>query len=159
MKIGELARRAGCQVPTVRYYEQEGLLGAPRRTEQNYRVYGEEDVERLQFIRHCREHQISLEEIRQLLDYRDEPRRDCTWVTELIGTRITAVDKQIQSLVRLKKYLEELRGKCSGGGSAGGCGIMRSLGDMALCPCSGGKKGPAQSCGEPQGKKPAENGG
>ena len=117
-------------------------MGAPRRTEQNYRVYGEEDVERLQFIRHCREHQISLEEIRQLLDYRDEPRRDCTWVTELIGTRITAVDKQIQSLVRLKKYLEELRGKCSGGGSAGGCGIMRSLGDMALCPCSGGKKRP-----------------
>lgn len=79
MKIGELARRAGCQVPTVRYYEQEGLLGAPRRTEQNYRVYGEEDVERLQFIRHCREHQISLEEIRQLLDYRDEPRRDCQY--------------------------------------------------------------------------------
>ena len=101
----------------------------------------------------CSSDLISLEEIRQLLDYRDEPRRDCTWVTELIGTRITAVDKQIQSFVRLKKYLEELRGKCSGGGSAGGCGIMRSLGDMALCSCSGGKKGPAQSCREPQGKK------
>lgn len=140
MKIGELARRTGCQAPTIRYYEQEGLLNPPQRTEKNYRIYSEDDVERLRFIRHCREHQISLEEIRALLAYRDGPQRDCSWVSDLIGSRIAAVEEQVQSLLRLKTYLEELQGKCAGSGSAKTCGIMRSLEDASLCPCAESKK-------------------
>lgn len=60
VKIGELAKMTGCQVVTIRYYEKEGLLKRPERTERNYRLYGEEDMARLRFIRHCRQHGMSL---------------------------------------------------------------------------------------------------
>ncbi len=73
MKIGELARKAGCQVVTIRYYEKEGLLGSPERTGSNYRIYSDEDLDRLRFIRHCRLHGMTLAEIRVLLAVREHP--------------------------------------------------------------------------------------
>ena len=63
MKIGELAKKTGCQVVTIRYYEKEGLLPEPERSEGNYRLYSEADIERLRFIRHCRHHDMKLAEI------------------------------------------------------------------------------------------------
>ena len=77
MKIGELARRTGCQVETIRYYEREGLLPEPARSPGNYRLYGSAHVERLTFIRHCRALDMTLGEIRTLLMHRDHPERDC----------------------------------------------------------------------------------
>ena len=67
IKIGELARRTECQVETIRYYEKEGLLPEPTRSRGNYRLYGEAQVERLQFIRHCRSLDMTLGEVRALL--------------------------------------------------------------------------------------------
>ena len=138
IKIGELARLAGCKVVTVRYYEREGLLGAPGRSGGNYRLYGERDVERLKFIRHCRRHDMALEEIRKLLEYRDNPDRDCGWVSELLTAHIGDVESKIQSLSQLKGYLEGLRGSCEGGCSVNTCGIMRGLNDSNLCGCGNG---------------------
>lgn len=134
-KIGELARLAGCKVVTVRYYEQEGLLGAPDRSGGNYRLYSADDVDRLKFIRHCRRHDMALNEIRKLLEYRDNPDRDCGWVSELLATHIGDVETKIQSLLQLKGYLEGLRGSCKGGCSINSCGIMRGLNDSNLCGC------------------------
>ena len=133
MKIGELARETGCKVVTIRYYEKEGLLAEPARTEGNYRRYGREDLERLKFIRHCRKHDMKLGEIRKLLAFRDHPRHDCTWVTELIDGHIRSVDARIQSLEHLKRHLEQLRRRCAGGQSGETCGIMQGLDDQALC--------------------------
>jgi len=133
MKIGELARETGCKVVTIRYYEKEGLLAEPARTEGNYRRYGREDLERLKFIRHCRKHDMKLGEIRKLLAFRDHQQRDCTWVTELIDGHIRSVDAQIQSLEHLKHHLEQLRRRCAGGHSGETCGIMQGLDDQALC--------------------------
>jgi Cd(II)/Pb(II)-responsive transcriptional regulator len=127
MKIGELARRTGCKVVTIRYYEKEGLLPAPPRSEGNYRRYGEADGERLVFIRHCREYGMSLEDIRALLDFRDHPQRDCAWVDALIARHIDAVEAKIRSLDHLKGHLRQLAQSCSGGGSGETCGIMRGL--------------------------------
>ena len=84
VKIGELAKMTGCQVVTIRYYEKEGLLKRPERTERNYRLYGEEDMARLRFIRHCRQHGMSLDEIRTLLVYSDHPTGSCEWINALI---------------------------------------------------------------------------
>ena len=137
MKIGELARLAGCKVVTVRYYEKEGLLGAPDRSDGNYRLYGEQDAERLKFIRHCRRHDMKLDEIRRLLAYRDHPDKDCVWVSDLLDAHVNNVNAQIQSLLRLKGYLQDLRQRCSGGGSAATCGIMRGLNDAEDCGCEG----------------------
>ena len=133
MKIGELAKRTGCKVVTIRYYEKEGLLAEPERTEGNYRLYGKDDLERLEFIMHCRRHSMKPDEIRELLTFRDHPQRDCTWVSELIDSHIAGVDEQIASLEHLKTHLEQLRRRCAGGHSGDSCGIMQSLGSRDEC--------------------------
>lgn len=103
VKIGELAKMTGCEVVTIRYYEQEGLLKEPERTEGNYRVYGEDAQERLRFIRHCRQHGMKLSEIRDLLAFSDNPTVSCDWVNNLIKQHIESVEKQINDLTHLKK--------------------------------------------------------
>lgn len=136
MKIGELSKRTGCKVVTIRYYEKEGLLAEPERTEGNYRLYGNEDLERLEFIMHCRKHDMKLDEIKKLLAFRDRPQHDCTWVTELIKTHIENVDEQIQSLEHLKHHLVQLRERCAGGHTGDTCGIMQGLSSREPCCAS-----------------------
>ena len=77
MKIGELAKAAHTQVETIRYYEREGLLPETARTDGNYRMYAEEHVDRLSFIRHCRGLDMTLDEIRVLLRFKDAPHGLC----------------------------------------------------------------------------------
>jgi len=136
MKIGELSKKTGCKVVTVRFYEKEGLLGEPERSDGNYRLYGKEDLERLEFIMHCRKHDMKLDEIRKLLAFRDQPQHDCTWVTRLIDDHIVNVEEQIRSLEHLKRHLERLRTRCEGGHSGDSCGIMQSLDSVDACCAS-----------------------
>ncbi|UQZ87999.1 Cd(II)/Pb(II)-responsive transcriptional regulator [Deltaproteobacteria bacterium Smac51] len=136
LKIGELAERAECQVVTVRYYEKEGLLKKPPRSEGGYRLYGEDDVERLKFIRHCRHHGMALDEVKELLQYRDAPDSDCAGVSELVDRHIDDVEAKIKSLNLLKKQLIRLRGKCPRNGAVAACGIMQGLDNPALCGCA-----------------------
>src|SRR3546814_4748472 len=75
--IGELAKRTESTVETIRYDEKEGLLPEPSRSDGNYRLYGEEHIERLRFIRHCRTLDMALDDVRTLLRYRDTPTEDC----------------------------------------------------------------------------------
>ena len=126
LKIGELAKKSGCPVVTIRYYEKEGLLPEPDRSGSNYRLYDEADMERLRFIRHCRRHGMKLAEIRELLAFRDHPTRSCDWINTLVQRHIDNVEAQIASLTQLKAQLEQLLHACSGG-SAGRCGILESL--------------------------------
>lgn len=135
MKIGELSKRAGCQVVTIRYYEKEGLLPRPARSEGNYRIYEKEDEERLRFILHCRKHNMGLDEIKKLLIYQDKGTGDCVWVTNLVDKHVQSVDEQIQALISLRKTLEDLRSRCAGGNSPKGCAIMQALGDAHVCGC------------------------
>ncbi len=135
MKIGELAKKADCQVVTIRYYEKEGLMRPPGRSDGNYRVYSEDDADRLQFIRHCRAHGMNLAEIRDLLAYRDAPTGNCGWIGDMVDRHISNVNEQIESLNLLKNYLEELRKRCPEGGAASECGIMKSLGAPEQCAC------------------------
>lgn len=136
MKIGELAKSAGCKVVTVRYYEKEGLLPAPERSGGNYRVYSAQDVERLEFILRCRDLGIGLEDLRSLLLFRDKPRQDCTWLSQFISARIQDVDTQIASLEHLRGHLETLRQSCAGKHSGETCGIMRQLEEGLPCCAS-----------------------
>ncbi|SOE70282.1 DNA-binding transcriptional regulator, MerR family [Burkholderia sp. D7] len=84
MKVGDLAKRAGCKVETVRYYESEGLPPEPARSEGNYRLYGESHVEGLMFIRNCRALDMTLGEIRALLGFKDGGGQDCGDVDALL---------------------------------------------------------------------------
>ena len=137
LKIGDLAKATGTQVVTIRYYEKEGLLRQPERTGSGYRLYSEDDVERLHFIRRCRQHGMNLAEIRDLLAFRDSPAPSCAWINELVEKHIANVQEQIDSLLVLKAHLEALRHSCSGDRGQG-CGIINSLGHGSSCPCCEG---------------------
>lgn len=127
MKIGELAKKAGCQVETIRYYEREGLLPAPARSEGNYRLYGSQHLERLVFIRNCRTLDMTLEEIQRLLTLRDLPHESCAGINSLVDEHIEHVEAWITSLLALRDQLTELRDRCNSPQESEDCGILRQL--------------------------------
>ncbi len=128
MKIGDLAKATLCPVETVRYYEREGLLPAPSRSSGNYRLYGASHVERLRFIRNCRSLDMTHEEIRALLAFRDAPSKKCNEVNALLEEHIGHVAQRIAELRALERQMKELRGQCRAVQAARDCGIMQSLG-------------------------------
>ncbi|MBF0160215.1 MAG: MerR family transcriptional regulator [Magnetococcales bacterium] len=138
MRIGELARRTGCDVETVRYYEREGLLTAPERDVSGYRRYQPHHLAMLQFVRHGRSLSMKLSDIRQLLDFRRHPEGDCSGVNQILDTQIARVDEQIAALHTLKEQLIALRNECEQRQTTEQCGILRSL-DQSIsrrqCPC------------------------
>ncbi len=127
LKIGEVARKAGCQVDTIRYYESQGLLRRPERSEGNFRLYAEVDVERARFIRYCRSLDMTLAEVRELLELRDHPEEDCGEVVALLDKHVARVGRRIAELRSLERHLVELRGCCGPGRAAGECGILQEL--------------------------------
>jgi Cd(II)/Pb(II)-responsive transcriptional regulator len=126
-KIGELSKQTDCPVETIRFYEQEGLLPAPARSQSNYRLYGDAHVERLQFIRHCRSLDMTLGEIRSLLRFRDAPEDNCGEVNMLLDQHIKHVARRIAELQVLQRHLEVLRGQCNSAREAKDCGILQTL--------------------------------
>lgn len=127
LKIGELANSVGCKVETVRYYEREGLLPQAARTDGNYRLYGDAHVERLSFIRHCRSLDMTLDEVRTLLKFRDAPEENCGQVNTLLDAHIGHVGARIAELKLLEKQLKELRRQCDAAQAAKHCGILSEL--------------------------------
>ena len=125
MKIGELARAAATQAETIRYYEKEGLLAEPARTGANYRSYDASHLARLRFIRHCRSLDMTLDEIRALLRFKDDPAGNCGAVNELLDAHIGHVAERIGELKRLQAELRELRAQCDAAGAS--CGILDTL--------------------------------
>ncbi|RWA75267.1 MAG: MerR family transcriptional regulator [Mesorhizobium sp.] len=103
--IGEASRRSGVKIPTIRYYEQIGLLPSPDRTENQRRVYAEADLSRLAFIRHARELGFDVEAIRTLIALQDDPHQSCAAADETARARLAEVDRRITSLQALRKEL------------------------------------------------------
>lgn len=125
MKIGELAKAADTQVETIRFYEREGLMPLPERTEGNYRLYSPGHIERLRFIRHCRCLDMTLDEIRVLLKFWDSPQDSCEPVNQVLDEHITHVAYRIRELKALHTQLRDLRAKCLGPGEV--CGVIGGL--------------------------------
>ncbi len=131
MKIGELARLVGTNVETIRYYERDGLLPEISRTEGNYRIYGKAHVERLSFIRNCRSLDMTLDEIRVLLRFKDSPEVKCDAVNTLLDEHIGRVAGRIRELRQLERHLKGLRELCQVAQDAGHCGILNELAQSA----------------------------
>ena len=127
MKIGDLAKATSTPVETIRYYEREGLIAEPGRSEGNYRIYWTEHVERLAFVRHCRSLDMTLDEIRVLLRFKDEPQAECGEVNALLDEHIGHVATRIRELRQLEKQLKVLREQCAGVRDAEHCGILNKL--------------------------------
>jgi len=127
MKIGELATAAATPIETIRYYEREGLLLAPARSQGNFRLYETVHLERLQFIRYCRSLDMSLDEVRVLLRFKDAPSATCGDVNELLDEHIGHVSARIKELRALEKQLKELRKRCGAPRPAEQCGILSGM--------------------------------
>ncbi len=134
MKIGELAKAAGTQTETIRYYERAGLLPEAARTEANYRNYDAIHIQRLAFIRHCRSLDMTLEEIRTLLRYKDAPEENCEQVNELLDEHIGHVATRISELKILQRDLKALREQCTSNRLTFECGILNRLDDAGRHP-------------------------
>ncbi|WP_414471828.1 MerR family transcriptional regulator [Microvirga sp. M2] len=131
LTIGELSRQTGVKVPTIRYYEQIGLLAEPLRTEGQQRRYGTEAVRRLNFIRHARELGFEVEAIRQLLDLTGTPDRSCGDVHEITKAHLKEVKDKIARLTALRDELEAMVARDHRKISE--CRIIEVLADHAEC--------------------------
>jgi Cd(II)/Pb(II)-responsive transcriptional regulator len=126
LTIGALAHRMQCQTETIRFYEKEGLLPAPARSGGNYRLYGPQHLERLAFIRRCRSLDMTLDEIRVLLQLHDRAAGNCAAVGSVLDDHIQHVADRIDELRTLQQQLHELRQQCASADSQG-CGILKEL--------------------------------
>lgn len=124
--IGELARRTQVKVPTIRYYEQIGLLAPPPRTEGQQRRYDKKSIARLAFIRHARELGFNIEAIRALLSLQDNPDQSCSVADSIASARLTEVEERIASLSALRTELQRMLEECACGRVAE-CRVIETL--------------------------------
>lgn len=134
MKIGELSSASGTPVETIRFYERAALLPAPQRTESNYRVYTQVHADRLAFIRQCRNLDMTLDEVRVLLRFRDAPKADCGEVDSLLDEHIGHVVQRIRELRQLERELRALQAQCGAPHAAARCGILNGIEEAAGQP-------------------------
>ncbi len=127
LTIGELAERAHVNRETVRYYERRRLLPRPSRSVSGYRVFADDAVRRLRFIRHAQELGFSLNEIRELLALRVKSADTCDRVRERAEAKIADIARKLRSLRHMKEALSELVSACGRRGRTRECPILDSL--------------------------------
>lgn len=133
--IGDLARATGVKPTTIRWYEQEGWLPPPARTEGGHRAYTAAHLRRLGFIRHARELGFESEAIRGLLDLADDPQADCGRAHALATRQIAEIDARLRRLSALRAELERMATGCAGG-VVGDCRIIETLADFTHRHCA-----------------------
>ena len=132
VSIGRAATATGVKVPTIRYYEEVGLLPRAPRTDSNRRLYGPGDLARLRFIRHARELGFEVDDIRALLALQSAPQQTCSAVDAIARAHLSEVERRIESLLALKRELERMIKGCKRGRVAQ-CRIIEVLQDHAQC--------------------------
>jgi len=138
LTIGALAQRTGCNVPTIRYYEEIGLLPPPRRGAGSQRTYAAGDFARLTFIRRCRDFDFSIEQVRELIALVENPERDCVAAKDLAETHLSAVRTKLRELRALEKSLSQFATACAAqcaGGPTSDCVILGEFSKPAKCGC------------------------
>jgi DNA-binding transcriptional MerR regulator len=132
LTIGKLARLTNVKIPTIRFYEQIGLLPLPERTASDRRLYGESAVRRLSFIKHARQLGFAVEAIRALLALSDNPERPCENANTLAAEQLADVEAKISRLEALRVELRRMvQANCQG--RAGDCHVIEVLSDHRLC--------------------------
>lgn len=127
LRIGALAEATDTRVVTIRYYEKIGLLPTPRRTAGNYRVYRVEHLDRLRFIRRCRDLGFTLEQVRDLLRLSGEEDRDCGEVDRIAADHLRTVERKLGDLQSLAQELQRILTRCRGGGRIRDCRVIEAL--------------------------------
>jgi DNA-binding transcriptional MerR regulator len=147
--IGAASRRTGCSVPTIRYYEDVGLLPPAARTEGNQRHYDDAAIRRLSFIRRCRDFGFTIGQVRELAGLVDQPSRDCVEVRDIAQAHLQAVQQKLAELRALEASLTAFVCNCNAacaGGPAVDCTILEELAAPATAAPPARKPGPASAC-------------
>ena len=139
LTIGKLSAAAGVKVPTIRYYEQIGLLPDAERSTGNQRIYSRAVRDRLAFIRHARDLGFPLGAIRDLLGLSDRPDQSCAEVDAIARAQLQAVEGRIARLQALKGELERMVDHCAGG-TISDCRVIDVLGNHDHCAADHGRE-------------------
>lgn len=132
LTIGDLSRATGVKVPTIRYYEQMGLLSHAERSEGNQRRYSNEERERLAFIRHARDLGLTIDAIRALIDLSQHPERPCKDADRIAVEQLATVRQKIARLRKLEAELERITTHCHSN-HVRDCYVIRALANHDLC--------------------------
>jgi MerR family copper efflux transcriptional regulator len=127
MTVGRLAKEAGVKIDTIRYYERQGLLPKPPRTDSGYRIFTYASVERLRFIKRAQALGFTLNEVRQLLALRRSPSMTCTDVRKRAQAKLADIQQKIDLLHSVKRALQQLVSACAADGPAAECSFLAKL--------------------------------
>ena len=130
--IGQLSKRTGVKIPTIRYYEQMELIEAPERSSGNQRRYTSGGLERLSFIRHARQLGLSIEDIRELVQLSQVPQKPCSNAHDIACRHLQAVRARMSQLKKLEAELKRIS-SVSDAGHVGECRVIEALMDHGLC--------------------------
>ncbi|HRH76571.1 MAG TPA: helix-turn-helix domain-containing protein [Cellvibrionaceae bacterium] len=137
LSIGRLSKLGNCSIPTIRYYEQTGLLPEAGRSPSGHRYYQTKDLQRLAFVRRCRDLDFPIEQIKRLMPLLDEKDRQCNELRDLAQDQLLRVRHKLADLIQLEQTLSEFVSSCETdciGGASQDCTIIESLSkpDMSL---------------------------
>lgn len=127
LSIGEISRDTGVKVPTIRYYEQNGLLRLPERSDGNQRRYHPSDRERISFIRHARELGFSIEDIRDLITLSVIPDKSCSSAHHIARRQLASVRAKIKALRNLERELSSILASAHSGNQVKDCSLIKTL--------------------------------
>ena len=130
LTIGPLSDRAGCNIETIRYYERIGLMPRAARSDGGHRLYGEEHVKRLGFIRRSRELGFTLEQIRTLLRLVDGRRYTCAQVKRITVGHLEEIHRKVADLRTIERVLQDMAAQCDGG-AVPKCAVIDALFDQS----------------------------
>lgn len=149
MTIGRLAAGTQCSVPTIRYYEEIGLLPEATRRTSGHRVYSDADLRRLTFIRRCRDFGFPIERVRELVALVASPDRDCVAARDVAGAHLVEVRRKLKELRALERSLKTFIDDCTtqcAGGPAGDCVILEDLATPKPTSCCEPTNPPVTRC-------------
>ena len=126
MKIGEIAKRTGLKIETVRFYEAEGLVSPPLRSGGNYRLYDRSHLDRLSFIKRSRDLGFSLDQVRALLRLADDPQESCAEADTIAAVHIAEIDRKLADLTTLRAEIAHWGGTCTVG-TVAECRVIDAL--------------------------------
>ena len=127
LTTGELAKRAGVKIETLRFYERKGLLPRPPRSAANYRLYPADAARRIRFVKRAQELGFSLKEIEELLSLRARPRARCADVRQRAEAKIADIEAKVRSLRAMRRALAGLVAQCSGRTPITECPILEAM--------------------------------
>ena len=127
LTIGQVARRAGVGIETIRFYERAGLIADPPRRASGYRAYPPEVVARIDFIRRAKELGFTLKEVGELLELKVHPRRSCATVKKNAEAKIADIDQKVSLLRKMRRSLLALTKACDARTPTDECPILESL--------------------------------